>query len=307
MWLIKSEEEAASFGKNPSERTLEEILTNSIVVVDKHSGPTSHQVSQWTRDIFGIEKSGHSGTLDPAVTGVLPVALGNATKAMPVLTGLKKEYVGVMHLHQDVEEKTLRDAVSNFIGVIKQRPPKKSAVARREREREIFSFDILEIDGKDVLFRTETEAGTYIRKLCHDIGQKLGVGAHMSELRRTKAGSFEEGAAVSLVDLKDAYEFSKSGDEKYVRKLLINIEDAIPHVKKIVLKESAIPSILHGSPLYISGIVKLEGGIVAGETVAMMSQKGELVAIGIAKMPSEDMMRRKKGNAVRTDRVFIRP
>jgi H/ACA ribonucleoprotein complex subunit 4 len=224
---------------------------------------------------------------------------------MPVLTGLKKEYVGVMHLHDDVPEKNLRETVSQFVGVIKQRPPKKSAVARVEREREIFSFEIIEINGRDVLFRTETEAGTYIRKLCHDIGQRLGVGAHMSELRRSRVGNFSEDQSHSLMEVKDAYEFAKSGDETQLKKILISIENAIEHVKKIFVKDSAIQSILNGAPLYVNGIEKLSEGILAGETVAMMTGKGELVAIGIAKMPAEEMTKRKKGSAIRTDRVFI--
>lgn len=306
MWLIKSEEEIdPHFGKFPEERTLQEAVRNSVVIVDKHAGPTSHQVSQWTREIFGVEKSGHTGTLDPAVTGVLPVALGNVTKAMPVLSGLKKEYVGVMRLHKEVPENILRETILQFIGKIKQRPPKRSAVARREREREIYFFDVVEIDEKDVLFHVGTEAGTYIRKLCHDIGQKLGVGAHMSELRRVKVGNFSEEKAYSLVAIKDAYEFAKTGEEEAIRRILIPIEFAIDHVKKIFVKNSAVQTIVNGAPLFVSGITRLQEGILAGETVAIFSQKNELVAIGIAKMSSEDMMKRKKGSAVRTDRVFM--
>lgn len=210
MWLIKSEEETdPNYGKNPNERTIEELIRGSVIIVDKHSGPTSHQVTAWVKDIFGVKKCGHSGTLDPAVTGVLPIALENATKAMPALMGLEKEYVGVMHLHKQVEEKLLREAVMKFVGKIIQVPPVKSAVARRPREREIKFFDILEIDGKEVLFNVECEAGTYIRKLIHDIGEELKTGAHMSELRRIKAGNFTEEQSHSLVFVKDSYEFWK--------------------------------------------------------------------------------------------------
>jgi len=120
------------------------------------------------------------------VTGILPIALENATKAMSVLMGLDKEYVGVMHLHKDFNENLLKDAVLNFIGKIKQIPPVKSAVRRVERERIIYFFDIVEKEGKDVLFKVGCEAGTYVRKLCHDIGQFLKIGAHLTELRRTK-------------------------------------------------------------------------------------------------------------------------
>jgi len=148
MWLIKSEEESSGYGKKPEERTVEELIKKSIIVVDKHSGPTSHQITAWIRDIFELKHCGHAGTLDPAVTGVLPVALENATKLMPVLMGMDKEYVGVMHLHKEVPEELLRDAVLKFIGKIIQVPPVKSAVARRAREREIKFFDIVEIEAR---------------------------------------------------------------------------------------------------------------------------------------------------------------
>jgi H/ACA ribonucleoprotein complex subunit 4 len=239
------------------------------------------------------------------VTGVLPVALENATKAMPVLMGLEKEYVGVMHLHKQIDENLLRQTCLDFVGKIVQVPPVKSAVARRPREREVKFFDILEIEGKDVLFKVGCEAGTYVRKLVHDLGKKLGIGAHMTELRRTRAGNFTEDQAHSLVEIKDAYEFWKEGDEKLLRKILIPVEHAILHVKKVFVKDSAIDSICHGSPVFVSGISRIQEGIVKGETVAIYSLKDELVALGIAKMTSEEMYKKKRGLAIRTDRVFM--
>ncbi|MBI1979056.1 MAG: RNA-guided pseudouridylation complex pseudouridine synthase subunit Cbf5 [Candidatus Aenigmarchaeota archaeon] len=308
MWLIKSEEDTdLQYGKLPNDRTLEELINSSIIIVDKHSGPTSHQVTAWIRDIFNVKNCGHSGTLDPAVTGVLPVALGNATKAMPVLTGIDKEYIGVMHLHKEVPENILRNVISEkFIGKIKQRPPVKSAVARVEREREIYFFDILEIVGKDILFKVGCEAGTYIRKLCHDIGQALKVGAHMSELRRTKVGDFTEGKSHSLVEIRDAYEFWKgNNDEANLRKILIPVEYATMHVKRVFVKDSAVDALCNGSPLYPKGITRIQKDIIRGETIAIMTLKEELIALGISKMTSEEMLNRKTGTAVRIDRVLM--
>lgn len=257
------------------------------------------------KEIFGVKKAGHAGTLDPAVTGVLPVALENATKAMPVLMGLEKEYVGIMHLHKEVDESLLRQTVLDFVGKIVQVPPVKSAVARKPRIREIKFFDILEIEGKDVLFKVGCEAGTYVRKLVHQVGEKLGVGAHMTELRRTRAGNFTEDQAHPLVEIKDAYEFWKEGNEKLLREILIPVEYAILHVKKVFVKDSAIDSICHGSPVFVSGLSRIQEGIVRGETVAVYSLKNELVALGIAKMDSKEMYEKKKGLAIRTDRVFM--
>jgi H/ACA ribonucleoprotein complex subunit 4 len=303
--LIKSEEETdISFGKRPEERTVEELIKSSVIVVDKHAGPTSHQVNAWIKDIFQVKHCGHAGTLDPGVTGVLPVALENATKAMPVLMGVDKEYVGVMHLHKDVPEQMLKETVARFIGKITQVPPVKSAVARRPREREIKFFDIIEIEGKDVLFKVGCQAGTYIRKLVHDVGIPLG-GAHMAELRRIRAGNFTEDQSHSLMKIKDAYEFWKEGDEKKLKDILIPIEFAIPHVKKIFVKDSTIENVCTGSPVYPGGIVKTDEGIGRGETIAVFSLKEELVALGIAKLDSKEMLERKRGVAVRTDRVFM--
>lgn len=307
MWLIKAEEETdPNYGKTPKDRTIEELINSSIIIVDKHAGPTSHQITCWVKEIFGIKKAGHAGTLDPGVTGVLPVALENATKAMPALMGLEKEYVGVMHLHKEVSEDLLRQTLLNFIGKIIQVPPVKSAVARRPREREIKFFDFLEIEGKDVLFKVGCEAGTYVRKLVHDFGQKLGVGAHLTELRRTRAGNFTEEQAHSLVKIKDAYEFWKEGEEKFLREILIPVEYAILHVKKVFVKDSAIDSICHGAPVFVSGIARIQEGIERGELIAVYSLKEELVALGIAKMTSEEMYEKKKGLAIKTDRVFMK-
>ena len=305
MWLTRSEEGTDSeFGKNPNQRTVEELIKTSVMICDKHSGPTSHQITAWVKEIFQVNHCGHSGTLDPAVTGVLPIALENSTKAMPVLMGLEKEYVGVMHLHKDVPENVLKEAVSKFIGKIVQLPPVKSAVARRPREREIKSFDVLEIEVRDVLFKVVCEAGTYIRKLVHDLGIPLG-GAHMTELRRTRVGNFTEDQSHSLLEIKDAYEFWKEGSEEKLRKILIPADFAILHVKRIFVKDSAVETICNGSPVYPGGISRIQEGIERGETVAVYSLKEELISLGIAKLDSKEMLERKKGVAIRTDRVFM--
>jgi len=306
-WLEKVDEETdESLGKRPEERTIEELLKAAVVIVDKHAGPTSHQVTAWTGQALGAARSGHAGTLDPGVTGVLPVALDGATKAMPVLMGADKEYVGVMRLHGDADEAAVRAKAAEFVGTIRQLPPVKSAVARKVRERDIRFFDILEIDGRDVLFSVGCQAGTYIRKLCHDFGQALGCGAHMTELRRVRAGAFGESQASSLLDVKDAYErWRESGDDKPLRKLLIPVEHAILRTKAVFVKDSAVDEICHGAPVYAAGVTRIQPGIEAGETVAVYTQKGELVALGVARMGSEEMLHARKGTTIRTDRVFM--
>lgn len=227
---------------------------------------------------------------------------------MSVLLGLDKEYVGVMHLHREIGEEILRNMIKEkFIGKIIQVPPVKAAVARVPRQKEIYFFDILEIEGKDVLFKVGCEAGVYIRKLVSDLGNALGIGAHLKELRRIKAGSFSEEDAFSLVKIKDAYEFwIEEKNEEELRKILIPVDYAIPHVKKIFVSDAAIPNICKGAPVFVRGITRLQKGIVKGETVGIYSLKEELIALGIAKMNSEEMYEKRRGVAVRTDRVFMK-
>ncbi len=239
------------------------------------------------------------------MSGVLAIALENATKLMPILLSSRKEYIALMNIHKELPEQQIRKACEEFVGKIMQTPPKKSAVARKEREREIYYLQIIEISGRDVLMRVGCEAGTYIRKLCSDIGKKLGTGAHMQELRRTKAGVFTEEQAVSLQELKDAYEFYKSGNGEPLRSIIFPMERVADNIKSVIVKDSSIHNIASGAPVYANGISRIEEGIEKGGLVGIFSLKGELVAIGFAQMDSGKMLEMKKGIAIKTDRVLI--
>ena len=307
--LVRKEAETdEKYGCNPNDRKTDEIINYGIVNIDKPKGPTSHQVSDYVQKILHINKSGHSGTLDPAVTGVLPVALGRATKIVQALLTAGKEYVAIMHLHKEVDENILRETIQkNFLGKIQQLPPIKSSVKRQLRTRSIYYFDILEIDGKDVLFKAGTEAGTYIRKLIHDIGQKLKTGAHMAELRRTKVASFDESTLFTLHELTDAYYFWKEeGNEKFIRKVIQPVENGAKHLPKIWVFDTTVESLCHGVDLKVPGISKVNGNISKESIVAIMTLKDELVALGTAKMGSNEMLG-EKGIAVQTDKVFMAP
>jgi H/ACA ribonucleoprotein complex subunit 4 len=167
-------------------------LHRNIIIIDKPAGMLSSQVTDFIKKQLGLNKAAHSGTLDPATTGVLPILLGRASRLHDYFIHQNKEYVGMAHLHQDIEiEKIEKVIEKKFLGKIKQLPPKKSNVKRQEREREIKKFEIIEKHEKEILFKVECEAGTYIRKLMHDLGKELGTGMHMTELRRTKASIFE--------------------------------------------------------------------------------------------------------------------
>lgn len=294
-------------GCNPNERPAEELLEYGVINVNKPKGPTSHMTSDYVQKILKIDKAGHGGTLDPGVTGVLPVALGRATRIVQALLPAGKEYVCIMHVHDAVPEEKIRDAFKEFTGKITQLPPVRSAVKREEREREVYYIDIMEIDGQDILFRMGCQAGTYVRKICHDIGQALGVGAHMAELVRTKAGPFTSETWVTLQDIEDAYAFFEKGNEKFLRHCIKPVEVAAAHLPKVWVQDSAVDTICHGASLNIPGIVKLHDTIEKDDLVAVMTLKDELIALGNAVASSEQMLDEEKGFAVKINKVFMRP
>lgn len=294
------------YGKYPASRTIEELLRNGIIILDKPTGPTSHQVDAWVKRILGVPKCSHGGTLDPRVSGVLLIALDNATKLMPILLSSKKEYVALVYLHADVPENKIRKACAEFLGKIKQLPPKKSAVARRVREREIYSLEILEISGRNILMRVGCEAGTYIRRLADDIGKNLGCGGHLQELRRTKSGIFSEEKIITLQKLSDAFAvWKESGNEQPLREIILPLELVADNMRVVVVKDSAVDAVCNGAPLGCGGLVLAQKNILPEDWTAILSLKGEMVAFGKAKMPAEEMVKKKMGLAVKTDKVLL--
>lgn len=296
----------SSFGKYPEARPIREHLKYGIINLDKPRGPTSHETVAWVKRILEVEKAGHSGTLDPRVSGVLPVALESATKALTLFFGFGKEYICIMRLHGDRESEKVIKTIRKFQGEIYQRPPVKSAVKRQLRVRKIYYLNVEEITGQRVLMRIGCEAGTYIRKLCHDIGLLLGTGAHMEDLRRTQAGPFREDQSVTLHDLKDAYMFWKEeGSEKELRKVVRPIETAISHLKRVVIRDTAVDAICHGAELAIPGISQISPGIKKGEEIAIITLKNEFVAIGESILTTEETLTLEAGIMAKTKRVMM--
>jgi H/ACA ribonucleoprotein complex subunit 4 len=307
--LVKNEAPTSpEYGKKPEDRTVEELINYGVVNLNKPSGPTSHQISDYVKKILNLDKAGHSGTLDPNVTGVLPIALGKGTRIVQTLLTSGKEYVCLMYLHAPVPESKIRDSMNKFVGKISQLPPRRSAIKRQQRTREVYYLNIIEIDGQYVLFRVGCEAGTYIRKLVHDWGFNLKAGAHMVQLVRTKAGPFKDDSWVSLHDLKDAYEVWKSeGNEKGIRKVIKILEDGILHIPKVWVFDTTVDTLCHGASLSVPGISKVHSGINPGDVVAVFTLKEELVCLGKSLMESEDIIRNERGLAVTTTKVFMDP
>lgn len=303
------EETDPAHGVAPENRGIREHITYGIINLDKPSGPTSHEVVAWVKRIIKLDRAGHCGTLDPRVTGVLPVALKEATKVSQVLLYSSKEYVCVMHLHSTMSSERVEDVLKEFVGEIYQRPPLRASVSRRLRIRTIYYLKDLEFLKNRVLFRVGCQAGTYIRKLCFDIGEALGSGAHMEELRRTRTGPFtEDENLVSLYDLYEAYSLWDEGeDESLLRKIIQPMEKALQYVPKVYLRDSAVDSICHGADLAVPGIAKLETGIENKGLVGLLTLKGELAALGRALMTTGEMIDNEHGMAVDTLRVVMTP
>ncbi len=294
------------WGKRPSDRSVGELLKGGVIILDKPSGPTSHQATAWVRDALKVENVGHGGTLDPYVSGVLPITLGKATRLTDVVLSSDKEYICLMRLHGDRPEDRIRKVFSEFIGKIYQLPPVRSSIKRQLRIRTIKELEILDIKGRDILFRMECDAGTYARTLCVDIGDVLGCGANMVELRRTRSGKMTEDRAHSLHDIKDAYVFwQQNGREDWLRSMLMPMEVLVEPLPKIVVKATAVDAICHGADLNVQGIHMLDEDIRKNALVAMMTARGELIAIGRMAMSTSKIMATSQGKAVDTERVFM--
>ncbi|EMR74698.1 tRNA pseudouridine synthase B [Thermoplasmatales archaeon SCGC AB-540-F20] len=294
------------YGRYPDEMSVKELLNNGFINLDKPSGPTSHQVDSWVKKILEVEKVGHGGTLDPGVTGVLPIALGEATRALQVLLLAGKEYVGIMKLHKNVGKNRIIEVCNSFVGDIYQIPPLRSAVKRVRRKRQIYYFEIIQIKGTDVLFRVGCEAGTYIRTLCVDIGKKLGCRAHLAELRRTRVGNISEEDSVILQDVSDAYIFWKEDeDETEIRSKILPMKRLLDHLPKIVIRDSAVDALCHGANLAIPGIVEIDTDVKKGDLAAVLTLKDEGVALINVLMSTEQIIQKDSGICATLERVLM--
>lgn len=296
------------WGKEPDKRTIEELINSGVINLDKPANPTSHEVAAWVRKLLKIKKTGHGGTLDPQVTGCLPVTLGVSTKAVQVLLPAGKEYIALGLLHGDVPEEKLREVANQFVGKIYQMPPVRSSVKRQLRTRTIYYLEILEAKDRLYLMRVGCQAGTYIRKLCTDIGMACGVGGHMKELRRTRSGPFNEEEAVTLHDLQDAaYYYFEEHNKEPLEKIIQPIENAMIHIPYLIIRDTAVDAICRGASLTAPGIVKLSSRISNGRLVVMKTLKGEAIALGTALVNTKDIIDMSHGKVVKTERVLMEP
>lgn len=246
--------------KIKKEKPINELVDFSILNIDKPAGWTSFDVVNFIRRSlvlcgFDMKKAGHFGTLDPQVTGVLPICLGKTCKIQDLFMHHDKVYVGKMKLHTLIEKKKLEKAIKEFVGKINQLPPRKSRVKRVVREREVKEFKLIDFDEekKEASFYAEVQAGTYIRKLCSDLGEKLGIVIQMSELRRTRAGLFSEKDKefITIDKFKEIIEKCKAGNKEAIREFCIPSETVCELIEVIKIKSEYLDKLKHGSPIYL--------------------------------------------------------
>lgn len=297
------------YGTYYNKRNLEQLLNYGLILVDKPPGPTSHETVAWLKRILHIKKAGHSGTLDPQVSGVLPMGLGEGTKALEILLYGPKEYHAIGRLHSMPTKEKLNQILKEFTGEIFQKPPQRSSVLRQTRSRTIYELELLEQKERLLLLRVLCESGTYIRKLIYDIGEVLGPGATMIELRRTRVHQFsEDSKLVTLHELANAYSlWEEKKDNSKLLKLIRPIEDALSEVKSVVIRDSAVDALCHGAQLAIPGILQISPNLKKDELVGVYTQKGEVVALANCLLSEEEIKEKTKGYAFETKRIIMAP
>jgi len=298
-----------AYGTYYDKRTIEQLLNYGLIILDKPPGPTSHETVAWTKRILKLPKIGHSGTLDPQVSGVLPLGLGEATKALGVLLYGPKEYHALGRVHSLPSKEKLEETIDLFRGEIYQKPPQRSAVVRQTRTRTIHEFEVLEQKERLLLTRILCESGTYIRKLYYDIGEILGPGATMIELRRTRVDQFyETDGLVTLHELADAFAvWEENKDDSKLMKMIKPVELAFSELKSVVIRDSAVDAMCHGAQLAIPGVLQISPNLKVGDIVGIYTQKGEAVALAESTMSEEEIRDATKGYAFETRRIIMAP
>jgi H/ACA ribonucleoprotein complex subunit 4 len=311
--LVKIDDDITNdkYGHYPDKRPISALLDYGLILIDKPDGPTSHEVVAWVKRILKIDKAGHSGTLDPAATGLLPIGLGEGTKAISVLLLGPKEYYALARMHTSIAEDKLVSVIGQFTGDIYQRPPQRSSVRRATRVRKIYHFEMVDRYDRLVLLQVICQSGTYIRKIIYDVGEVLGPGATMVELRRTRVSNFfeREHDFTKLHDLTDAFEMykQKNDDDTKLRKLIKPIELCLEGIRGAVVRDTAVDALCHGAQLAVPGVIALPKGLAKNELVGIYTLKGEIVGLAEALMTKEEVEDNIKGVAFSMKRIIMKP
>jgi len=296
-------------GSSPLARPLKDHLSYGVINLDKPANPSSHEVVSWIKKILRVEKTGHSGTLDPKVTGCLIVCIDRATRLVKAQQSAGKEYVAVARLHAACNVAKVQRSVETLTGALFQRPPLISAVKRQLRIRTIYESKLLEYDEERNLgvLWLSCEAGTYVRTLCVHLGLLTGAGGHMQELRRVRSGALhEKDNLVTMHDVLDAqYVYDTTKDETYLRRVVMPLEVILTKYKRIVVKDSAVNAICYGAKFMIPGLLRFADGVELNDEVVLMTTKGEAIAIAIAQMTTSVMATVDHGVVAKIKRVIM--
>lgn len=284
----------------------EELLACGLINLDKPKGRQSKHIVADLKEFLQVDKLGHAGTLDGNTTGVLPLMIGKATKLSGILSKSDKIYRGKFKLHGDVSKKKLRRGMAKFVGVIQQLPPKISAVKRRVRKRKIYWFDLLKLKKNVASFEVACQHGTYVRKLCHTLGAKVGPGAHMFELERIQSGPFKIRKSIGIDVIRKRYKkYRVRKSNRHIRKFMTGPEAGVRHIPKAWLDSEAVKTVVQGSPVFVPGVLRVTEDFSPGRVVAIFGQDNRLKALGEAKMSVSEIKKQRRGVAIKTDLVLV--
>jgi H/ACA ribonucleoprotein complex subunit 4 len=295
-----------AFGTNPDERTLEQRLASGFILIDKPAGPTSHQLAAWARDLLGLERLGHGGTLDPFATGVLPLMAGRCMKITNKILKHNKTYIAVFRFKERPDEQVLRETMASMTGRIYNVPPEISAVKVQVRTRTIHAFELLDVDEQDVVARITCEAGTYIRTMARDMGLMLNTPVTLKELRRESSGMFDLKDCITMDQLADAvWLWKECGQEEALSAVVHPIEKLLVDVPRCQVKDSAVAALAYGAPLLRPGIVSIPQNLKKGTELMVASMKDEAVGFVRLKVDSNEIATLDAGEVARPSMVLI--
>lgn len=295
-----------AFGTVPDERTLEQRLASGFILVDKPAGPTSHQLAAWARDLLGLDRLGHGGTLDPFATGVLPLMAGRCMKITNKILKHKKTYIAVFRFRTMPDEADLKKTIASMTGRIYNVPPEVSAVKVQVRTRTIHAFELLDVEGNDAVARISCDAGTYIRTMARDMGLLLNTPVTLKELRRETSGMFDLKDCVTMDQLADAvWLWKECGQEDALKAIVHPIEKLLVDVPRCQVKDSAVAALAYGAPLLLPGLISIPKGLKKGTELMVASLKEEAVGFVKLKADSNDIIAMETGEIARPSMVLM--
>ncbi|MEZ8001585.1 MAG: RNA-guided pseudouridylation complex pseudouridine synthase subunit Cbf5 [Candidatus Poseidoniaceae archaeon] len=295
-----------AIGGIPDDRDVEERLASGFILLDKPAGPTSHQLASWARDLFGLERLGHGGTLDPFATGVLPLMAGKTMKLTKKILTHKKTYICVFRFTTVPDEAQLKKVMKQLTGRVYNVPPEVSAVKVQVRTRKIFTFENIEMKGNDMIARVYCEAGTYIRTMARDLGLLLDMKVQLKELRRENTGVFKLEDCITMQDLADAvWLWKECKQPEALLRVIHPIEKLLLDLPTATVKDSAAAALAHGAPLLRPGLVNISAGVKAGKEVVIQTLKGEAVGIVSLTLGTDEIAAINEGEVARPSMVLL--